>query len=427
MPKSPNRHRIWLMPITILLCVAIFIVVKQKKDVAMTTVKAGFPPMGELSKGQKETLGNFARNFAGLLREGKSEEAASMFDNAALLQRTLAGVVIPTKAYGNFVSGALKGMDTRGAGLFAALLNGNFDFLRITDTTGEPELLFRFVSDKGFDYYRFKFDFLGENDAPRMTDFYNFNGGEYASQSMRRAVLPLILEMGGQLADGSGMSVNDELFLESMEKIQELTGHIQTGETYLALKLLNELPAPLLNERFVRGMELQVLSGMPEKEKEYIAAMENLMKTFPDDPSLKLLMLDFYRLKKDTKKVFALLDEIEAEVGVDPYHEILRGSLYLVEKDYANAQKSAWSAISADSTVKEAWLIILDAGLKGNDHRSVASALSAMHSDFGLELGKSAYNDPIYQEFFKSPEGKAFKAILEGGEATEILKDLGTL
>ena len=393
----------------------------------MTTVSVQFPPIGELSKGQKETLGNFARNFAGLLREGKSEEAAAMFDNSALLQRTLSGVVIPTKTYDNFVSGAMEGMDTKGAGLFAALLYGNFDFLRLTNSSGDPELLFRFVSDKGFDYYRFKFDFLGENGTPRMTDFYNFNGGEYASQSMRRTVLPLVLEMGGKLADGSGMTVNDALFLENMDKIQKLTGHIQSGETYLALKLLNELPSPLLNERFVRGMELQVLSGMPEKEKEYIAAMENLMKTFPEDPSLKLLMLDFYRLKKDTKKVFALLDEIEAEVGVDPYHEILRGSLYLAEEDYANAQKCAWSSISADATVKEAWLIILDAGLKGKDHRSVASALSAMHSDFGLELGDSAYKDPIYEEFFKSPEGKAFKAILEGGEANEILKDLGTL
>lgn len=391
----------------------------------MITIPSDFPALPELSGKQEEDLGAFARNFAEAIRDGRADVAAAAFDNGMLLDRAVAGVTMPAIPYDNFRSGALSGMTEQDGGTLNALLGHDFQFLRIRKHDGEPNLIFRVISESGFNYYRFRIHFGEKDGAPLLYDFYNYNTGEYASESMRRAVLPLLVEMGADVSGSREIDVRDKMLLDNMEKMQSITTHIANGENYLALQKIKSLPGPLLNQRFVRALELQALSALPERKAEYVAAMELLEKNFANDPSLMIAMLDFYLLKPDTAKVRQLLDTIETEVGLDPYHDVLRASLYLKDGDYEKAQKSAWSVVSADPSMREAWLIILEAGLKGKNHRSVASALATMHTDLGMELGDSAFTSPAYADFFASPEGLALKAILEGGDPVPQFKGLG--
>ena len=438
------RPRLTLLPAFIAVSLSSFGGIsckKEKETASVLTIPAESSLLPALDRKQEEQIGMFARQFAADVRAAKVSKVMRFFQNEMLLQRSLSGVTMDSTSYDNFKKGALAGMVNESGGALGAIIGGNFAYLRVLTRDGEPQLLFRLASTTGFDYYRFRFDFGGADESPRLYDFYSYTTGEYASQSMRRAIIPLIVEMGGSLGEGESLKPSDKLILDNMERVQAVAKHKENGESYLALKELRSLPGPVQKQRFARGIELQVLSEIPEKEREYVAALEKMETDFPNDPSMMMVMLDYYILKKDSEKVRALLNAIEMEVGLDPYHEILRGMLFLADKDYENAQKSAWSAISAghsyelfpnpnpsdqslDKTSQEAWYIVLEAGLKSKNHRTVASALATIHSKFGIELGETAFDSPLYAEFFLSPEGKALKSILEGGDPDEALKGL---
>jgi hypothetical protein len=137
-------------------------------------------------------------------------------------------------------------------------------------------------------------------------------------------------------------------------------------------------------------------------------------RDFPDDPSLLLLVIDGYALKKDGPKLLAAIDRLDRKVGGDPYLELHRAGAYTLDPTPANlakAEQAARSVVTQMPDLQEAWWTLVTVQLQRGDHAGVVPTLDAMKERFSLTFSRDAMaTQPIYEAFLRSPEFEAWWA-----------------
>ena len=219
-----------------------------------------------------------------------------------------------------------------GIGIVQKIENGAiYDYVKCyNDGEGKAHLLFRFYSDDGLNYNDYTIQEKEGNYY--FSDIYIFLMGEYMSQTMRRLLVPVIVE---KLNNEKGYSnLRDKRKkLSTTSIISKLNQQGRYEEAYHEFEKLDSLQR---KEKLSMILKVKVCSKLSDSL--YVEALSDFLSQFPNDPSAFLISIDHFYFKKKYKKSLAMVDSLDASIGGDLFLNLNRGEIYFAMGEMEKAK-----------------------------------------------------------------------------------------
>jgi tetratricopeptide (TPR) repeat protein len=340
-----------------------------------------------------------ARTIDQAFRDGDAE----VFDRALyrdeMLRRTLGSTRLTTgvracvgSSLQNIVFSGQQARDA--AGQTPALR-----FLSIRIAEGDPRPLFRLLLPNRLDYLEFVLGKTSEGKT-RIVDVYSTLYGELATETLRSTVLddPASLAIANQLR----APTPGDLAL-CIGKASHMTGLFLDNKPKEALQFFKENAREFKTSKVAYRIRFTIAQqvGMDE----YLKALEDFERDFPQDPSLTFRRVERRLLTKDREKGLEAIDALDRAVKGDPYLNVLRAQLHLDVKDFAKARACAEKATRDEPGLDRGWWTAISVCLAQKDFAETAKLLSAAEKALKITLG-DLRDVSEFEEFVKSSEYK---------------------
>jgi hypothetical protein len=281
---------------------------------------------------------------------------------------------------------------------------GRYDLLRVHRKDGKWRAMFRLLlPDGGVNYHDLE---VHRNRAGEMkiADIYIFATGEHLSETLRRMFLQMSAELNRSFLER--LSGKEQLMMKHLDDMQSITAALREGDPRRALKVYHRLPAELQREKTLLVFRVMAASTAQD-EDELVAAVEMMREHHPEDACLDLMSIDYYLGRQDFDKALAAIDRLDAAVGTDPYLDVTRANVALLDNDFAQAQQLALGVIEEQPDLADAYWVMITVGLKEHDHAKTLEWLKRLDQTLPMEwFDLSAQAD--YAEFVKTPEYTAW-------------------
>jgi hypothetical protein len=338
------------------------------------------------------------------IRRGEADQATQLIDWDVLLNRATAGFggspeVKQTAT--EFTAGVLETVRMSGglATQVAAAVEqgGSYRLLRTHRVDGQPRVLFRLLLPEGagVNYHDLTFtrDAAGKL---RISDVHLALSGEFLSDTLRRAYLPVVAKV-------SGLKLNERdaayvIHLDDLSKMVSEAGEERFSE---ALVIFRGLPAPLQADKNILLIRLQAAQKVSDEE--YAQAIDDLVRQFPNDSSVALLTIDGYLLQGHFARALSSVDKLDQALGGDPYLNVLRAGIHYQAGDLAAAEIAARKAMAAEPTLEDAYWQVATVSLDTESYDTTVEMLDLLQQRFGVEL-EDLTKVPEYADFVKSPQ-----------------------
>jgi tetratricopeptide (TPR) repeat protein len=344
----------------------------------------------------------YAQAIVKAVAGGQPADLNALVDWDAMFDAVAAGWDIPEKVREDVFAGLRtatvdRGIASRLCGI--AKRGGTFVFLGVRRSHGRKVILFRMtLPTEGVNYYEFAPD-RSPDGRVRAKDLYIYLTGEFFSESLRLSVLPVIADQSRTLSDK--MPPEDRDYLVDLPRIQRATDLIRQGEPKAARAILDELRPGTKTRKIV--LLLRIQSVQLSDQKEYAALLEEYQKRFPNDPSLDLLSIDAFVMRKDFSGAIGAVDRLDRSVGGDPYLDLLRANLSEARGDLKEARRFARRAVDREPSLLAAHWALVGYSLTNKDYDETLARLKEIDRTFRIvfnDLSKA----PIYAGFVKSPQ-----------------------
>jgi hypothetical protein len=268
-----------------------------------------------------------------------------------------------------------------------------FHYLGVQPRDGQPWPLFRATTDDALDYIAFR-PARGSDGRVLAVDTYSHRLGERGSATLREMAVAVD---DRPEAEVSSVTAQMRLFQQALA----------TGNRDAARRALAEMPASVRTTRFYMGRA----AGLAESDDERLRAIDALVARFPGDPSLDLIRLEGYRLRKDHPGALAALDRIDPTVGGDPYLEALRADIHVERGDLDRALQSARSGVDRAPDDQTMWLTLAMVHIDRKDAAAAITAIEHLETHFGFAIDdEKASKDPAWAPLIASPEWQRRRA-----------------
>ncbi|WP_420573955.1 tetratricopeptide repeat protein [Kordia sp.] len=198
-------------------------------------------------------------------------------------------------------------------------------------------LLFRMYSDEeGLNYHDYQLNYI-DGDF-KLQDMYVYTTGEYFSDTLGN-----IYRLSIPPEDSTDTEAN-RAQLKSLFFMTRYQSLINNEQFEKAFKLINNLEGSFREKKIYYIMKIQVASQI--NEVYHMEAIDELLKKFPDDPTTKLMGIDYFVMLKDYNATMQILDDLRAATE-DDFVEYIRGNTAWEFKDYEGAEK-AYSYIAKE-------------------------------------------------------------------------------
>jgi hypothetical protein len=277
---------------------------------------------------------------------------------------------------------------------------GQFDYLRTRESHGKQVILFRMIGPggQGVSYVEFE-PTRGPDHKIRAKNLYPYISGELISETIRRGLLPLAATHSRTFLDK--LLTNEQDYVRDLPKLTPITEAMKQGKKQDALRQLKELRPETKKQKVILLMRIQAAAEADETD--YVAALEEFRKLFPNDPSLDLQSIDYYMLKKNFPKALRCVDRLDESVGGDPYLNCIRSSVAMERGDGAEARRFANLAIDREPSLQIAYFVLVGLSLQDQKYDETVAGLKRIHDTF-----ETSFEDlttlPEYAGFVKSPQ-----------------------
>jgi hypothetical protein len=271
----------------------------------------------------------YAQSVVKAVAAGKLAEVNALVDWDALLNSTVAGLdVAPAMRLG-----LLKGMKdsiVKETGIAGQLVRnvkggGSFTFLRAWQNHGRQVVLFRLIqpaAQGGFNYFEFA-PYRAPGGQIRASDIYIYMAGEFFSETLRRALLPVLADQSRSFLDK--LMGGEKDYVHDFPEVGRAGHLLAQGKPAEALAIYNTLRPETRKQKVVLLGRLG--AAQAGGEKEYAAVIEEFRTLFPNDPCLDIISIDAFVLRKDYDGAIKAIDRLERSVGGDAYLDMLRAAL----------------------------------------------------------------------------------------------------
>ncbi|WP_054850628.1 lipopolysaccharide assembly protein LapB [Olleya sp. ITB9] len=225
-----------------------------------------------------------------------------------------------------FVSGIKKGLDKFPNEIVTEVQNGSYyDFVnyRYDQYLQTYYLLFRLYSTEGgMNYHDFRVH--KKNGEMLFSDAYIYYSGENLSQTMSRLmsyVTPKDKILG--LVDSPKNKDIDNLFVALKFK--------NSGHYELAYKLINTIKSEVSKDKFFLIFKTLIASNVDDNK--YLAALEELINTYPNDPTIVLNKIDYHIYKNEYFEAIQVINQLQEETE-DDFLNYLKANVAFEDKNY---------------------------------------------------------------------------------------------
>lgn len=357
------------------------------------------PPM--LEPVSEEDARQVVSRFNEALSDGELERAGKQIDDGILLGRACYGVDPNDEFRRGFEDGARKSMSVYPRQLAQALEGAKlWDIVRVRKKEHGVWVLVRhYGSETEFAYY----DFLvarGEKGRAAIVDVFPLTNGEPMSRSLRRFFLAAIANESRSLLQK--LSKEDNLLVQSMPALQEMMQAGREGNAERAVALYETLP---LEVRRIKSIAAQViLAGTALQDTDrYMRLVEDYMKWYPNDPTLRILLIDYYAQREEYDKLREVIDELDKAVGGDPFLDLHRAQADIVEENWSEARKRAQRVIESVPKSEHAYWTAFVAAVGLKDYADAVKQLQHLHREFNANPRRLEAAEE-FREFTSSTE-----------------------
>jgi tetratricopeptide (TPR) repeat protein len=210
-----------------------------------------------------------------------------------------------------FRKGFLETGGTFGGQLASTAAMGSYHLLREYAKDGCRHLLFREWGKNGLNYHDYAL--IKVRDSIKASDVFVYTVDENISTT--------IATMSASVAgvDIARLSETDR----SLLKLSEL----RSQKAYAAAKqVYDQLDRHVQDSKAVQVIYIGICHHLSDSL--YHQALEHFAVAFPDAPSVYLMMIDVYYVKKDYDKGLAAVNKLDSLLGKDAFLDLYRGNFY---------------------------------------------------------------------------------------------------
>jgi predicted Zn-dependent protease len=150
------------------------------------------------------------------------------------------------------------------------------------------------------------------------------------------------------------------------------------------------------------AMSVRLRAAAALSPEAYKAAVEEFRATYPNNPTIDLLLIDGYVLQKEYDKALASIDATERFVGGDGYLNVLRAGVLFQSGYAAEALKAARAASVAEPDTPFPYMQQFSSSVQVREHASTLEALLQLRR---LRRPiKDLTTDPLLADFVASPQ-----------------------
>lgn len=304
-----------------------------------------------------------------------------------------------SKASGGEQRGLLAGMRESGTDIRtqfcgSADVQGGLHFLRVLPRDGKQTLLYRSTTDDSLNYIEF-YAGTGADGAVKVDDIYIYTNGQTLVQTLAQMIDVLM---------------GDTSVVSAFENISE---QISTDPAK-AMASLEAMPQKAQKTKPLQLLKIQAASGIDDAT--YESAISEYEKLFPGDPSLNLVSIDGFIVRKNYTAALETIDRLDKSVGGDDYLDELRVSLLLEEgKDLGRATAIAEKSLQTNPESEDAHYLLLGVHVANQNFGGAVAVMQMMGERFELVFEEEVLDpsDPNYVALKASPEWEAYKSKLD--------------
>jgi len=276
---------------------------------------------------------------------------------------------------------------------------GDFTFLRTRNVDGHQRVILRQIqAGGGVEYYDMVVK-RGDDGVLRAVDIYVATSGEMLSDLLRRTILPALQN---QLPNVLGkLSPADRDYIQSLPALRRMDKHLIDDEPAQALEVYRSLPKSVRERKVALARRMQAALNVDDEE--YLAAIEDFRRLHPEDRSVDIITIDWYTLKEDYDKAIEGVDRLDAQIGGDPYLQVLRGSLLFAQDKLDGAKALARIAIEEEPTLEDAYWLLVNISLQQEDFTATVELLNTLERELEIEF-EDLTTVEGYEEFVKSKQ-----------------------
>ncbi len=282
----------------------------------------------------------------------------------------------------------------------------SYKLLRTITTNERPQLVFRGLDAQGaLNYHILELE-RTRTGRLRVVDMFVMITGEKLSETFRRLYLTAAAESDRSLLTRLTKGKGD--WITHSGEVTKLSRLVRDGDYAAAIQLYDSLPESLRVEKTLLVMRLMAVSNTDDAL--YLATIEAFEKHHPNDPSLALVSIDGFVMKKQPRKAIAAIEKLDRFIGGDPYLLILLAAQYLEVKDPTKARELANKAIEREPSLPNSYDVLLTIALEKKDFTETARLLSLTEKNLEVDMLAAIQDEEDYAEFLASAPGKKWRA-----------------
>ncbi len=384
--------------------------------ILMSTLPAvAQPAIHRVQSLQADAAKQLAQTIEKEIAEGGQNVLATKLYANAFWDRTARGfteVKSPIVAEINRGKALFDNIDQQIAALIKS--GGSYRLLRVESIDGTHRAWFRFLSDEGINYHRMELvaDAAG---TPRVLDIYVAMTGQNISDTLRALVIPIIASQDKNVA--RKLTSGEQALVTHLEKLNALNQAHKSGDSEQALKIYNSLPKAMREMKQLMSLRIMVVYQLLLQDEEkhtdtYAQAARDYEKLFPEDPSLPLVMLDYWTTQKRWDQAMQSIDQLEKSVGSDFYLDQLRGNVELGRGRIVKAEALFEKVRTTDPSLNDPYYSLIDITVARKQYDKTLEELKRFEQASGIGLiGLDQVEG--YEGFVASPEYKKWLAYLK--------------
>ena len=291
-----------------------------------------------------------------------------------------------------------------GSAISKAAKTGHYKMVRCYKKGSKNHIIFRMVSNNALNYHDY-WVVKNKKGEFKIVDCYVYTTGENLSDTMNRMFIQWNASMDPSFL--TRLMKKNKHFKENMKTFADMSKATRANKPKEAIKFYKKLSAKF--QKMKMAMLIACKNYALIDQSAYFDKMKEYKELFPGDPSLPLMLIDYYFLKKDYQNTLKSIDELDANLGKDPYLNLYRAYVYKQQNKLKETQKYAAKVIATLPSLSEPYLTFLSASLAARDFAAVTKCLKLLRKN-GFDISrKNILEDPEYKDYVKSKEFKILK------------------
>jgi tetratricopeptide (TPR) repeat protein len=243
-----------------------------------------------------------------------------------------------------------------------------------------------------------------------INDIFIIANAQFMSESIAQTMALIFNQSGGLLSrlkiTNSDMQSINAILTEAMEQKR-------SSDFAAAYKTMRKLPEYIIENDVIHLTIVLLASNVDDKT--YRDELSAFAKRHGNNPRYTFMLVDHFVFMEDYDQALKNIDALQLRYVKDASLLTTKAGVYLLKKDYKNAQATLKAAVDYEPDFEDAYWNGVTAALGNKEYETAADWLRKYESQFSFEFSEDNFQEQeVYKDFIKS---KVFKKWMKSKKA----------